>query len=78
MPPQEQRKGHEVGNENIQRHLSVKFPLKAVKFEILRIHEDNIITTIFTLKLLSERLGRDNRRQLTPTILSLRKIHQVE
>ena len=49
MPLQEQRKGHEVRNENIQRYSSVRFPLKAVKFEILRIHEDNIITTIFYL-----------------------------
>ena len=49
MPLQEQRKGHEVRNENIPRYSSVRFPLKAVKFEILRIHEDNIITTIFYL-----------------------------
>ena len=39
--------------KKIQRYeVSVKFPLKFAKFQILRIHEDYVTTTIFTLMLL--------------------------
>ena len=53
MPSQKQRKGHIVQNENIQRYVSVKFPVKSckisnMKIEILRLHEDYVTTTIFT------------------------------
>ena len=53
MPSQKQRKGHIVQNENIQRYVSVKFPVKSCKIsnmniEILRLHEDYVTTTIFT------------------------------
>ena len=49
MPSQKQRKGHIVQNENIQRYVSVKFPLKSCKIsniniEILRLHEDYVTT----------------------------------
>ena len=40
-------------NENIQRYVSVKFPVESCKIlniniEILRLHEDYVTTTIFT------------------------------
>ena len=40
-------------HENIQRYVPVKFPLN---IEILRIHEDYITATIFTLMLLNDLL----------------------
>ena len=55
MLSQKQRKGHIVQNENVQRYVSIKFPVKSckisnMKIEILRLHEDYVttITTIFT------------------------------
>ena len=33
MPSQEQQKGHNIRNENIQRYVSVKFPVKVVRFQ---------------------------------------------
>ena len=53
MRSQKQRKGHIVQNENIQRYVSVTFPVKSCKIsnmniEILRRHEDYVTTTIFT------------------------------
>ena len=52
MPSQKQRKGHIVHNENIQRYVSVNFPVKScnisnMNIEILRLHEDYVTTTIF-------------------------------
>ena len=53
MPSQQQRKGQPVQNENIQRWVSVKFPVKSCKFsnmnfEILPLHEDYVTTKIIT------------------------------
>ena len=47
MPSQQQRKGHIVRIENIQRYVSNKFPFKSciisnMNIEILRLHEDYI------------------------------------
>ena len=39
MPSQKQRKGHIVQNENIQRYVSVKFPVKSCKISNMNVTE---------------------------------------